>query len=80
MHLKSGTTTTCLIDECTVSDLRELSWYCFTHKNMLGLVEVDRSLASDDYLDELIDRYLKAHLSYVPRNTAVVRLGLYRIG
>ena len=53
-----------LIDECTTSDLRELSWYCFTHKNMLGLVEVDRSLASDDYLDELIDRYLKAHLSY----------------
>ncbi|RKU32413.1 hypothetical protein C6499_03320 [Candidatus Poribacteria bacterium] len=53
-----------LIDECTTSDLRELSWYCFTHKNMLGLVEVDRSLASDDYLDELIDRYLKSHLSY----------------
>ena len=53
-----------LIDECTTSDLRELSWYCFTHENMLGLVEVDRSLASDDYLDELIDRYLKAHLSY----------------
>ena len=52
------------IDEFTPSDLRELSWYCFTHENMLGLVEVDRSLASDDYLDELIDRYLKAHLSY----------------
>ena len=53
-----------LIDECTASDLRELSWYCFTHKNMLELVEVDCSLASDDYIDELIDRYLKAHLSY----------------
>ncbi len=53
-----------LIDECTASDGPGNSWYCFTHKNMLGLVEVDRSLASDDYLDELIDRYLKAHLSY----------------
>ena len=52
------------IDEFIPSDLRELSWYCFTHKNMLGLVEVDRSLASDDYLDELIERYLKAYLSY----------------
>ena len=54
----------CLIDECTTSDVRELSWYCFTHKKMLGLIEEDRSLANDDYLDELIDRYLKAHLSY----------------
>ena len=53
-----------VIDECTTSDLRELSWYCFTHKDMLKLVEIDRSLASDDYLDELIDRLLKAHLSY----------------
>lgn len=53
-----------VIDECTTSDLRELSWYCFTHRDMLRLVEVDRSLASDDYLDELIDRYLQAHLSY----------------
>ena len=52
-----------VIDECTISD-GPSSWYCFTHKDMLGLVEVDRSLASDDYLDELIDRYLKAHLSY----------------
>ena len=52
-----------VIDECTISD-GPSSWYCFTHRDMLGLVEVDRSLASDDYLDELIDRYLKAHLSY----------------
>ena len=53
-----------IIDECTASDVPELSWYCFTHKDMLELAEADRSLASDDYLDELIDRYLKAHLSY----------------
>ena len=52
-----------VIDECTISD-GPSSWYCFTHRDMLGLVEVDHSLASDDYLDELIDRYLKAHLSY----------------
>ena len=53
-----------VIDEFTVSDAPILSWYCFTHENMLRLVEVDRSLANDDYLDELIDRYLKAHLFY----------------
>ena len=52
------------IDEFTPSDPLELSWYCFTHRDMLELVEIDRSLANDNYLDELIDRYLKAHLSY----------------
>ena len=44
---------------------------------MLWLAEEDRFLASDDSLDELIDRFLKAHLSYCQEYTAVVRLGLY---
>ena len=31
---------------------------------MLWLAEEDRSLASNDSLDKLIDRFLEAHLSY----------------
>ena len=53
-----------VIDECTPSDVRESSWYCGAHEDMLRLAEEDRSLASDDSLDELIDRLLKAHLAY----------------
>ena len=53
-----------LIDECAVSDVPGLSWYLLAHEQMLWLVEADRSLASDDSLDELIDRFLKAHISY----------------
>ena len=34
------------------------------HEDMLWLAEEDRFLASDDSLDELIDRFLKALLSY----------------
>ncbi len=52
------------IDECTPSDVRESSWYCGAHEDMLRLAETDRSLASDNSLDELIDRLLKAHLAY----------------
>ena len=52
-----------VIDECTISD-GPTTWYMSAHKKMLALAEVDRALASDDYLDELIDRLLKAHLSY----------------
>ena len=52
------------IDECTVSDVPGSSWYFSTHEDMLRLAQEDRSLASDDSLDELIDRLLKAHLSY----------------
>ena len=52
------------IDECTASDVPGLSWYLLAYEKMLWLVEEDRSLASDDSLDELIDRFLKAHLSY----------------
>ena len=32
------------------------------YKEMLALAEQDRVLASDDYLDELIDGLLNAHL------------------
>ena len=54
-----------LIDECTASDVPGNSWYFGAYEHMLWLLaEEDRSLASDDYLDELIDRYLKAHLAY----------------
>ena len=50
-----------LINECTISDASS-SWYLGAYKSMLGLAEMDRSLANDDYLDKLIDGYLKAHL------------------
>ena len=53
-----------IIDERTPSDRRGLSWYFSAHEEMLRLAEEDRSLASDDFLDELIDRLLEAHLSY----------------
>ena len=53
-----------VIDEFTASDVPELSWYLLAYEEMLWLIEEDRSLASNDYADELIDRYLKAHLFY----------------
>ena len=68
------------IDECTVLDVPGSSWYFSTHEDMLRLAEKDRSLASDSFFDELIDRLLKAHLSYLSSYTAVVWLGLYRSG
>ena len=52
-----------VIDEFTVSDVPVLSWYLLAYEEMLRLAEGDRSLASDDYLDELIDGLLKAHLA-----------------
>ena len=53
-----------LIDECTASDVPEVSWYLLAHEKMLWSAEEDRSLTSDDSLDQLIDRFLKAHLSW----------------
>ena len=53
-----------VIDECTVLDVPGSSWYFSTHEDMLRLAEKDRSLASNSFLDELIDRLLKAHLSF----------------
>ena len=50
-----------LINECTVSD-GPSSWYMMAYEKMLKLAEQDRVLASDDYIDELIDGLLKAHL------------------
>ncbi|MCY3553592.1 MAG: redoxin domain-containing protein [Candidatus Poribacteria bacterium] len=50
-----------IINECTVSD-GPSSWYMMAYEKMLKLVEQDRDLASDDYIDELIDGLLKAHL------------------
>ena len=52
-----------LINECTVSD-GPSTWYMMGYEKMLRLVEKDRSLADDDYIDELIDGLLKAHLYY----------------
>ena len=48
-----------VIDELTVTDAIELSWYLLAYEEMLRLAEEDRSLVSDDFLDDLIDRYLK---------------------
>ncbi len=53
-----------LIDECTASDVPELSWYLLGHEHLLWLAEDDRSLASDDQLDVLLDRFLEAHRSH----------------
>ena len=50
-----------VIDECTISD-GPSTWYMEAYKEMLALAEQDRVLASDDYLDEIIDGLLKAHL------------------
>ncbi|MDE0325963.1 MAG: sigma-70 family RNA polymerase sigma factor [Candidatus Poribacteria bacterium] len=52
-----------VIDECTISD-GPSSWYWGAYEKMLRLAEEDRSLTSDDYLDELIDRCLQVHLAY----------------
>ena len=51
-------------DEFTASDAPILSWYWMAYEQMLRLAEQDRSLASDDYLDGLIDRCLQVHLTY----------------
>ena len=48
----------------TISDAPELSWYLLAYEQMLWLPEADQSLASDDYFDELIDRYLQVHLAF----------------
>ena len=48
-----------VVDELTVSDATELSWYLLAYEEMLWIAKEDRSLASDDFLDDLIDRYLK---------------------
>ena len=53
-----------IIDEFTDSDAPILSWYWLAYEQLLSLAEADRSLASDDELDELIDGCLKVHLSY----------------
>ncbi|MDE0466698.1 MAG: TlpA disulfide reductase family protein [Candidatus Poribacteria bacterium] len=53
-----------VIDEFTASDVPELSWYLLAYEEMMWLAEEDRSLVSDAKLDELINRYLKAHLFY----------------
>ena len=53
-----------LIDECNASDVPGWGWYLLAHEHMLWLAEDDRSLASDDILDKILDRFLKAFLSY----------------
>ena len=52
-----------VIDEFTASDAPILSWYLLAYEQMLRLAKQDRSLASDDYLDELIEGLLKTHLA-----------------
>ena len=53
-----------IIDEFTAADAPILSWYLGAYEEMLWLAEEDRSLADDDYLHELINRLLNAHLAY----------------
>ena len=53
-----------VIDEFTVSNAPILSWYWLAYEQLLRFAEADRSLASDDDLDELIDGCLKTHLFY----------------
>ncbi len=54
-----------IIDEATAEDFPELSlWYAEAHTKMLKLAEQESALADGEYLDELIDRYLQAHLTY----------------
>ena len=53
-----------IIDEFTVSDVPHLNWYLLAYEHMFWLAEEDRSLTNDNFLDELIDRFLEAHLSY----------------
>ena len=52
-----------VIDECSASDVPGNSWYFGAYQHILWLVEDDLFRASDDYLDELIDGCLKAHLA-----------------
>ncbi len=56
-----------LVNECTVSD-GPSSWYMSAYEKMLRLAQQDQSLADDDYIDELIDGLLNAHL-YMCRET-----------
>ena len=53
-----------IIDEFTASSTSYLSWYYGAYEDLLRLAEQDRTLASDEYLDELIERGLQAHLAY----------------
>lgn len=53
-----------IIDEFDAETVTQLSWYVMSHQQMLRLAEKDRSLASDGYFDELINRGLQAHLAY----------------
>ncbi len=50
-----------LINECAISD-GPSTWYMLAYEELLWLAEQDRTLASDDYIDELVDGLLKAHL------------------
>ena len=51
------------VDMYTDSDAPVLSWNLIAYEEMLWLAEENRSLTSDDELDELIDRFLKVLLS-----------------
>ncbi|MBM3240740.1 hypothetical protein FJZ31_31030 [Candidatus Poribacteria bacterium] len=57
-----------IIDEFTISNAPMLSWYIMAYQELLRLAEQNRSLASDEDLDELIERYLQDYLAYCRRN------------
>jgi peroxiredoxin len=57
-----------IIDEFTIEDVPQPSWYVTAYSEMFRLAEQNRSLASDEYLNELLERYLQDYLVYCRRN------------
>ncbi|MBC8234822.1 tetratricopeptide repeat protein, partial [bacterium] len=57
-----------VIDEFDASNIPQLPWYFDAHQDMLLIAEKERSLADDEYLDKLIERFLQTNLVY-RRNT-----------
>ena len=53
-----------VVDEFTPSDVPEISWYILACEELLWLAKDDRTLATDDLLDALLDILLKADLQY----------------
>ncbi len=53
-----------VVDEFTPSDVPILSWYILACEELLWLAKDDRTLATDDLLDELLDILLDADLQH----------------
>lgn len=53
-----------VVDEFTPSDVPVISWYILACEELLWLAKDDRTLATNDLLDELLDILLDADLQY----------------